>query len=93
MSAQVSSAGATGEAWVPVATAMPRAVQAVHGLRALGRPTYLHCTAGINRSPTVAIGYLRQHGGLDLEAAWTQVTERRPSGPNRRALDQWLGKS
>ena len=76
-----------------LAAGLPLAVQAVQGLHATGRATYLHCTAGINRSPTVAIGFVHRHHGLDLDAAWQQVTDRRPSVPNRRALDQWLGKA
>jgi protein-tyrosine phosphatase len=76
-----------------LAKGLSQAVQAVHGLRGGGRITYLHCTAGINRSPTVAIGYLHRHTGLALDIAWDHVVERRPSAPNRRALDQWLGKA
>lgn len=68
---------------------LPDAVAAVHEMRNGGHVTYLHCTAGINRSPTVAIAYLVQHHGLDLDTAWRQVTERRPSVPNRFALDRW----
>ena len=66
------------------------AVAAVQEMRAGNRITYLHCTAGVNRSPTVAIGWLVVHGGMSLEAAWQQVTERRPSAPHRSALERWL---
>lgn len=68
---------------------LPEAVAAVHEMRSGGHPTYVHCTAGINRSPTVAIAYLMRHHDLELEAAWTRVTERRPSVPNRPALTRW----
>ena len=66
------------------------AVLAVEEMRSGNRITYLHCTAGVNRSPTVAIAWLVRHQGLDLETAWTQVTERRPSAPHRAALERWL---
>ncbi len=66
------------------------AVSAVQEMHGSGRITYLHCTAGVNRSPTVAIAWLVVHGGLDLNAAWDQVTSRRPSAPHRSALERWL---
>ncbi len=66
------------------------AVAAVQEMRSANRITYLHCTAGVNRSPTVAIAWLVMHGGLDLETAWEQVTSRRPSAPHRSALERWL---
>lgn len=69
---------------------LPAAVERVRDLSHGGTAVYLHCTAGINRSPTVAIGYLVAHGGLDLDSAWRQVTERRPSAPNRMALERWM---
>lgn len=65
------------------------AVQAVDELRRAGHPVYLHCTAGVNRSPTVAIAWLVKHGGMDLDAAWQQVTERRSCQPNRVVLEAW----
>ncbi|MCO4760781.1 MAG: dual specificity protein phosphatase family protein [Myxococcales bacterium] len=68
------------------------AVAAVQSARQAGRVTYLHCTAGVNRSPSVAIGWLVAHGGLDLDTAWRQVTERRSCAPNRRALEHWLAR-
>lgn len=68
---------------------LDRAIDAVHDLRQGGRQVYLHCSAGVNRSPTVAIGYLVRHHGLTLEAAWAQVTSARPSAPNRSVLEKW----
>lgn len=67
------------------------AVAALQSAMQTGRPVYLHCTAGVNRSTTVAIGWLVRHGGLSLDAAWEQVTTARPvAEPNRRALQAWL---
>jgi hypothetical protein len=53
------------------------AVAAVAAMRDAGHNTYLHCTAGINRSPTVAIAYLVARRGMDLDEAWQQVVSRR----------------
>ena len=75
---------------IALARGLTPAVAAVQEMIQGKRITDLHCTAGINRSPTVAIGWLIRHGGLDLETAWTQVTERRPSAPHRAALERWL---
>lgn len=74
---------------VALARGLPAAVAAVQDMVIAKRITYLHCTAGVNRSPTVAIAWLMQHGGMELDAAWDQVTGRRPSAPNRPALTRW----
>lgn len=67
------------------------AVQAVQSMRAAGRTTYVHCSIGVNRSPTVVIAWLVKHGGLSLEQAWQLVKERRPQVmPNHLALTAWL---
>ena len=72
-----------------LAKGLSQAVEAVRASHAAGRGTYVHCTAGVNRSPTVAIGYLVATG-LDLDTAWEQVTSRHPCAPNRGALERWL---
>ena len=51
-----------------------------------GGRVYLHCNAGQNRAPTVAIAYLHVHGGYDLEAARDLVKSRRPCVPYMRVL-------
>ncbi len=68
---------------------LPDAVAAVQSMHAGGRSVYLHCTAGLNRSPTVAIAWLVAHQGLNLDAAWAQVSTRRSVVPNRTALIHW----
>lgn len=70
---------------------LDNAVAAVDELHTEGHTVYLHCTAGVNRSPTVAIGWLVKHGGLSLDDAWRQVTTRRPCDPNRKVLQAWVG--
>lgn len=52
-----------------------------------GRTIYLHCNAGMNRAPTVAIAYLHAGHGLDLAEAIELMKRRRPCLPYVRALD------
>ena len=68
---------------------LPEAIAAVHFFRSTGRRTYLHCTAGLNRSPSVAVAYLVAHRGLTLDEAWAQVTEGRRCLPARKVLARW----
>ena len=68
---------------------LTEAVDGVAELRGAGRRVYVHCSAGVNRSPTVAIGYLVRHCGMDVETAWQQVTTRRSCAPNRAVLTAW----
>ncbi len=73
-------------------THLDAAVEAVQEMVAAGHKTYLHCTAGVNRSPTTAIAWLVRHGGMSLDDAWQQVTSRRTSAPNRKVLEDWLAR-
>lgn len=74
---------------------LPRCVQALEGFLRGGHKVYLHCTAGVSRSPTVAAAYL--HWCLDwpLEKALDHVRAVRKCCPLgdviRRA--KWLPKS
>ncbi len=69
---------------------LSQAVAAVEKTIGAGRTTYLHCTAGLNRSPSVAITYLVTAKGLPLDDAWEQVTSRHDCAPRRKALDRWV---
>lgn len=51
-----------------------------------GARVYLHCNAGLNRAPTIAVAYLHQHGGYPLEAACALVKARRPCVPYMQVL-------
>ena len=51
---------------------------------------YLHCTVGINRSPTVAIALLAGPLGMGYERAVEHVTERRRVVPEHDAIRAWL---
>ncbi len=74
-----------------LAAALPRLLVLLDGLLAAKKRVYLHCNAGFNRAPTVAIAYLRAHRGLGDEAAWRLVKERRSCVPYRRTLELHFG--
>lgn len=71
---------------------LPKAVEALNDAWRAGQTVYVHCTAGVNRSPTVAIGWLMRHGGLSLDAAWRQVREARSCDPNYTALSRYAAR-
>jgi atypical dual specificity phosphatase len=48
---------------------------------------YLHCNAGMNRAPTVAIAYLHTHQGLSLHEARDFVKDRRSCVPYMLVLE------
>lgn len=54
-------------------------------VRTHGR-TYLHCNAGMNRAPTVAIAYLHVHHALPLRDAIRHMKRRRSCLPYVSAL-------
>ncbi len=56
-------------------------VRLLAGLIDAGHVVYLHCNAGINRSPTVAVAYLHWVENWDLEAAHAHVLSCRPCDP------------
>lgn len=68
------------EDWSPqaVIARMDEAVQAVRRLLERGHVLYLHCTAGANRSPSVALAYLCKVQGEPLERALSRVLRSRP---------------
>lgn len=69
-----------------LAARLPAAVSAVHAQLSAGRRVYLHCNAGYNRAPTVAIAYLHVHHAQPLEAACETVKRRRSCVPYVGAL-------
>ena len=62
------------------------AIQALSELLAAGHTVYLHCTAGIGRAPTVAIGYLHDCLGWDWDEAVAHVKALRQCAPHLEAL-------
>jgi protein-tyrosine phosphatase len=58
-----------------------------HEVLSAGGRLYIHCNAGMNRAPTVAVAYLHLHHGLDLAAARAFVSERRSCVPYMTLLE------
>jgi len=52
----------------------------------MGHRAYVHCTAGINRSPTVVIAYLHYYRGYDLKTAIKMVQDCRACDPHINLL-------
>ncbi len=66
---------------------LPAAVAALDGLLEAGHRVYLHCTAGMGRSPGVAIAYMYWfRGHRSLDSAYVALTSVRPCGPNKEAI-------
>ena len=57
---------------------LPAAVRGLYGLLRQGHRVYVHCTAGINRSPLVVLAYLTLVEGMGLEEAMTLLLRARP---------------
>lgn len=69
-----------------LARRLPGVVAVLRGLLDAGACVYLHCNAGYNRAPTVAIAYVHRHHGLALDDATTFVKARRSCVPYVSAL-------
>lgn len=50
---------------------------------------YLHCTAGINRSPTAAAGFLIRSSGISAREACDYLTARRDCNPTLDILERY----
>jgi hypothetical protein len=69
------------------------AVAAVHAGVQAGGKVYIHCSAGLNRSPTTVIAYLIRHRDMALDEALTWVTERHDCVPYPDVLEDWLQRA
>ena len=67
---------------------LPECVAVLRRLLDEGHTVYLHCTAGVNRSPTVAIAYLHWCLGWELDTAVKHVEQRRYCSPKVDAIRQ-----
>ena len=74
-----------------LAARLPAILAVIDAALAAGGRVYVHCNAGFNRAPTVAIAFLRAHRGLSDDEAWTHVKQRRACAPYRRALELHFG--
>ncbi|MDP6944324.1 MAG: dual specificity protein phosphatase family protein [Myxococcota bacterium] len=68
-------------------------VEAVHRAVESGGKVYVHCTAGLNRSPTTLIAYLVKHREMTLDDALTWVTERHDCVPYPDVVETWLQRA
>lgn len=65
---------------------LPRAVATLEKARLQSGRVYVHCTAGLGRSPAVIIASLFWLYDIDLDEAYEYVTSIRPCGPNKDAI-------
>jgi len=61
---------------------LPSAAQAAHELLEAGHTLLVHCSAGVNRSPSTVIAYLHWYQGMELSEAVQAVTSRRLCDPD-----------
>jgi protein-tyrosine phosphatase len=69
---------------------LPQAVAQVE--EALADPharLYLHCTVGVNRSPTTAAGFLIRARGFSAQEAYDYLTSRRDCSPSLDILEEY----
>lgn len=71
--------------------ALPAILDALDGLLREGHTVLVHCNAGFNRSPTVAIAWLHRCRSMPLEAARELVKEKRPCVPFMTVLERAFG--
>jgi protein-tyrosine phosphatase len=67
---------------------LPQCVLVVDELLKGSHSVYAHCNVGMGRSPSVAIAYLVQKQGWNLEDAIEHVTRCRSCSPNVEAILQ-----
>jgi protein-tyrosine phosphatase len=65
---------------------LPACVQALGGLVRVGHTVYVHCNAGVNRSPSVVIAYLHWVQKMPFNEAVAYVIKRHPSDPYVEAI-------
>lgn len=74
-----------------VAVHLERALEDLSALIDAGERVYLHCNAGLNRAPTVAIAFLRARRQMSLDEALAHVKSRRACGPFMTVLEDHFG--
>ena len=75
-----------------LAEALPQALELLRTSLQSGNRVFLHCNAGCNRAPTVAIAYLHVYHALSLEEARDFFKARRPCGPYMNVLYRHFGQ-
>jgi len=74
-----------------VAERLEVALSDLHQLVSLHQRVYLHCNAGMNRAPTLAIAFLRAYRKMSLDEAVAHVKKRRVCGPFMTVLEDHFG--
>lgn len=74
-----------------VAAHLGQALEDLGALIDAGERVYLHCNAGLNRAPTVAIAFLHARRHMSLAQALAHVKRRRPCGPFMTVLEDHFG--
>jgi hypothetical protein len=72
-----------------LARSLDTAVEALSAFRAQGKKVYVHCNAGLNRSPSVVIAFLVATRGLSVQAAIDWLDERHECVPYPDVLTAW----
>ncbi len=67
---------------------LPECVYTLNDLLGSGQRVYLHCTAGVGRSPSIAVAYLHWCKDWSLEDAASFVKKQRYSVPNIMAIQE-----
>ena len=75
-----------------LAEALPQALELLRSSLQDGNRVFLHCNAGCNRAPTVAIAYLHVHHAMSLAEARDFFKARRPCGPYMKVLYRHFGQ-
>jgi len=74
-----------------MATRLADVLQSLEDLLSEKQRVYLHCNAGLNRAPTLAIAWLRAKAGMSLNEAMAHVKKRRACGPFMTVLEAHFG--
>jgi atypical dual specificity phosphatase len=72
---------------------LPRAIATLADLAGRGRRVYVHCAAGMNRSPTVVAAWLARRDGLTAMEAAARVRSLHPCVPDDEALRKVIGSA
>jgi protein-tyrosine phosphatase len=65
---------------------LPACVEALDELLRAGHTAYVHCSAGMNRSPSTVVAYLHWVQGMGLDEAVAFVMKRHPCDPYVEAI-------
>ena len=65
---------------------LPECVKVLDALLKQGHNVYVHCSMGVNRSPSIVIDYLTWIKGLSLGEAYDHVTQIRSCDPYVEAI-------